>query len=264
MLNFLRKIRRSLIQSGATSKYAIYAVGEIALVVIGILIALQINNWNEIRKSRESTKIYLQAMIEDLNDDIAILKRLEENHLFRFYGLNYILKYSGKSELDSVIPGWTPNRIWNEPIPNTYNKEFLKLSFTWFHRTGDLEDYNSSSFEEMNNIGLFSFINNKPLKTSLKRYYKRWDWRLGPRQWQKENEWIEKWYEVLAQDGIYHNSLRDMTDPLSQIQIAKYPYREVILSNIRQYAAWRYNTSIILQEDAKGLINQIMEEIEKY
>ena len=47
MLTFFRKIRKGLLGSGATRKYLVYAVGEIALVVIGILIALQINNWNQ-------------------------------------------------------------------------------------------------------------------------------------------------------------------------------------------------------------------------
>tara|TARA_B100000497_G_C7567437_1_gene342059 strand:- start:463 stop:630 length:168 start_codon:yes stop_codon:yes gene_type:complete len=45
MLTFLRRIRKGLVQSDNAKKYFLYAVGEIALVVIGILIALQINNW---------------------------------------------------------------------------------------------------------------------------------------------------------------------------------------------------------------------------
>ena len=53
MLTFFRKIRKALLESGSTQKYLLYAIGEIALVVIGILIALQINNWNEWRKERE-------------------------------------------------------------------------------------------------------------------------------------------------------------------------------------------------------------------
>ena len=59
MLTFLRKIRKSLLDTGATRKYLVYAVGEIALVVIGILIALQINNWNEWRKERTLELNYL-------------------------------------------------------------------------------------------------------------------------------------------------------------------------------------------------------------
>lgn len=49
MLTFLRKIRRSLIESGSSSKYLLYAIGETLLVMIGIQMALQINNWNEDR-----------------------------------------------------------------------------------------------------------------------------------------------------------------------------------------------------------------------
>ena len=64
MFTFLRKIRKSLIESGSTGKYLVYAVGEIALVVIGILIALQVNNWNENQKN-ESLGIMLKATLLD-------------------------------------------------------------------------------------------------------------------------------------------------------------------------------------------------------
>lgn len=60
MLTFLRKIRKSLIESGSARKYLLYAIGEILLVVIGILIALQINNWNEAKKDRRAEN---QALI---------------------------------------------------------------------------------------------------------------------------------------------------------------------------------------------------------
>lgn len=51
MIKFFRKIRYSLMSENKTGKYFKYAIGEIVLVVIGILIALQINNWNESRKN---------------------------------------------------------------------------------------------------------------------------------------------------------------------------------------------------------------------
>jgi hypothetical protein len=57
MLTFLRKIRWSLLESGSARKYIFYAIGEIALVVIGILIALQINNWNEWKKDRKTVTL---------------------------------------------------------------------------------------------------------------------------------------------------------------------------------------------------------------
>ena len=54
MINVFRKIRKKLADDNKLFKYSRYAVGEIVLVVIGILIALQINNWNEDRKSIKS------------------------------------------------------------------------------------------------------------------------------------------------------------------------------------------------------------------
>ena len=51
MIKFFRKIRYDLMEKNKTGKYLKYAIGEIVLVVIGILVALQINNWNEQRKA---------------------------------------------------------------------------------------------------------------------------------------------------------------------------------------------------------------------
>ncbi|MFT7066002.1 MAG: hypothetical protein ACJAUO_001580, partial [Sediminicola sp.] len=50
MIKFFRKIRQKMLTENKFSKYLLYAIGEIILVVIGILIALSINNWNENRK----------------------------------------------------------------------------------------------------------------------------------------------------------------------------------------------------------------------
>ena len=69
MLTFLRKIRRSLVDSGSARKYLLYAIGEIALVVIGILIALQINTWNEWRKDRIVEKELLEGLYETVNNN---------------------------------------------------------------------------------------------------------------------------------------------------------------------------------------------------
>ena len=76
MLTFLRRIRRSLIESGSVRKYLIYAIGEIALVVIGILIALQINNWNEERKLLKVKRIYIENLLEDLTSDTVNISEL--------------------------------------------------------------------------------------------------------------------------------------------------------------------------------------------
>ena len=62
MINFFRKKRKKLADENKAAKYARYAIGEIVLVVIGILIALSINNWNENRKEKKLAKTYLENL----------------------------------------------------------------------------------------------------------------------------------------------------------------------------------------------------------
>ena len=57
MIKFFRKIRQNLLAENRFSKYLIYATGEIILVVIGILIALSINNWNELKNDLKIERI---------------------------------------------------------------------------------------------------------------------------------------------------------------------------------------------------------------
>ncbi len=74
MIKFFRHIRKSLLNEGKTSKYFKYAIGEIVLVVIGIMIALQINNWNENRISQNSKTQYFEQLLEEIELDITGIK----------------------------------------------------------------------------------------------------------------------------------------------------------------------------------------------
>jgi hypothetical protein len=73
-MKFFRKKRTSLLISGKKRKYASYALGEIALVVIGILIALQINNWNEYRKDRIKEQAVLRQLKEEYQNNLNQLE----------------------------------------------------------------------------------------------------------------------------------------------------------------------------------------------
>lgn len=85
MLRFLGQFRKKLLGEGKFRKYAPYALGEIILVVVGILIALQINNWNEERKAKIRADNYIEKLINDLvtdtiniNNQIAINQQAKE------------------------------------------------------------------------------------------------------------------------------------------------------------------------------------------
>lgn len=75
MIKFFRKIRRKFLREGKFRNYFFYALGEILLIVIGILIAVQINNLNENYQNRQLEDRYLRSLVNDLKRDNNILKK---------------------------------------------------------------------------------------------------------------------------------------------------------------------------------------------
>ena len=93
MIKFFRHIRHRLVAESKFSKYLLYAIGEIILVVIGILIALQINTWNENRKERHTEQKILKQLHKEYTQN---LKQLDEKILMRnkmTHASNVLLNY---------------------------------------------------------------------------------------------------------------------------------------------------------------------------
>jgi len=93
MIKFFRNIRQTLINEGKTSRYFKYAIGEIVLVVIGILIALQINNWNEANKENNLEVKLMLSLHEDLQADTTNLNDLIKKYDQQDKQLDTVLKY---------------------------------------------------------------------------------------------------------------------------------------------------------------------------
>lgn len=74
MIKFFRKIRHKLMSDNKIGKYLLYAIGEIILVVIGILIALQLNNWKETRKEQKRIYSHYKELRDDLTKDVTNIK----------------------------------------------------------------------------------------------------------------------------------------------------------------------------------------------
>ena len=83
MFKFFRSFRQRLFQQGKLKGYTGYAIGEILLIVVGILIALQINNWNEGRSDRANLRAYLERLraevVIDLDQKEKTMRRLEQS-----------------------------------------------------------------------------------------------------------------------------------------------------------------------------------------
>ena len=82
-MKVFRKIRQSMLKNRKVSQYLIYAIGEIVLVMIGILLALQVNNWNEERKLRTTINGVLKSIANDLETDT-----LKANSVIDYYKEN--------------------------------------------------------------------------------------------------------------------------------------------------------------------------------
>jgi len=83
MISFFRRFRQKLISGNNFSKYLFYAIGEIVLVVIGILIALYINNWNTIKQQKETEQIYLQSLKNEFQYNLKLIEEnIESNKVF--------------------------------------------------------------------------------------------------------------------------------------------------------------------------------------
>ena len=81
MLRFFRHIRKTLMEQNKVKTYFLYATGEILLVVIGILIALQINNWNEGRKAQVSMNSRINNIESELVDNIQLAEEAIRKHI---------------------------------------------------------------------------------------------------------------------------------------------------------------------------------------
>lgn len=104
MIKFFRKIRYNLMETGKTSKYFKYAIGEIILVVIGILIALQINNWNEANKMSINEQQLTSSVIKELEGQRTILNRnLDVNQLILKESASYLDDTYPEEKKDSSI-----------------------------------------------------------------------------------------------------------------------------------------------------------------
>ena len=91
MIKFFRKIRQNLLSEGKTEKYFKYAIGEIVLVVIGILIALSINSWNGNRKLKNASKEIYSNLIKTLRADSTEISKIIKIQSLSIQGMNKII-----------------------------------------------------------------------------------------------------------------------------------------------------------------------------
>jgi hypothetical protein len=119
MIKFFRKLRYDLMDNNKTSRYLKYAIGEIVLVVIGILIALSINNWNENRKNLVKKETLLKALQIEFSSNLTQLDTV-------LYYDDIVLKnIRGFMKLDPNIS----LEMTNDSMPNWFQNSSYRWTF---------------------------------------------------------------------------------------------------------------------------------------
>ncbi|GLU44377.1 DUF6090 family protein [Allomuricauda sp. NBRC 101325] len=175
MIRFFRNIRQRLLAENKFTRYLVYALGEIILVVIGILIALQINNWNENRKLAKqeketiaSLKLEFEKNLEQLEGNIQGIQAFMSagNTLLEHTGPDY--EFGTLQEMDSLLDMtprmsvWDPSLYTMENIKssgklsNLSNEELKLLLIEWDSFYGNLLDW--SDFYTERGISYFDFL----------------------------------------------------------------------------------------------------------
>ena len=146
MIKFFRKIRQKMLTKNKFSNYLLYAIGEIVLVVIGILIALSINNNNEERKTRIKELNYLTGIKSDLNLNLTELKDYITTRETSVNSAETILEiFENKKEVD----------------PDKFNFHNLNVQI-WYPF-----NKNNNSYQELINSGNLAIISNDSIKNLL-------------------------------------------------------------------------------------------------
>lgn len=154
MIKFFRNIRQQLLTENKMSKYLLYAIGEIILVVIGILIALQINNWNTEQLERQELQGYFRNISKNVAADLEQLSELME---FR------IKSREGSREYMQLV---RQDPIPAKEITKYYQEYRTHLAIFDIYFTAD-----QSGFDALKSSGYLGKLQGTDIETELYTYY---------------------------------------------------------------------------------------------
>lgn len=226
MIKFFKKIRKKLLSKNKLSSYLIYATGEIVLVVMGILIALQINNWNEYKKKEQFELSLLKEMKKNLKAD---LKDIDIN-----------IKYIERSiKSTKIILTSFENNI---PFSDSLNKHYGKIPMVprFLMSENAYNSMNNEGIRIIKNDSLRDFITyHYEAKTSFLKEWNNAEWKtqmqdhrtLYRKFFKKFNFWgdlVPDNYEELSKDKEYINYLNNR---IGWLNATKGIYKGVIKSS---------------------------------
>ena len=194
MVSALRKIRKKLLEQNRAQRYILYAIGEIVLVVIGILIALQINTWNKEKQNRvheivtlknlkADLEIQKELIKEQIDYELAVIAQVDSaknyvsdeankavlNRLFRELAARHTFK-ANRATFNNMISGGSINLVRNEELQNDVIRYFQRLDYVESVVNNNnlyMMDSNFGLYVANNGLGLEVDDNNEIISTKI-------------------------------------------------------------------------------------------------
>jgi len=220
------------------SKYIKYALGEIALVVIGILIALWINNWNQERKDKLLAENYLERVESDLTELIDRSSNLTNQNRKILHAI---------TKTQSLLERGTPL--------SESEKEIVNYAFLWFPRTTYGLPH-MITYEEMKESGKINLIYEQKLRSQLSEFYNYLS--------QIEAIYIRLGVDIEDQFSVYNKYIKSTTDPESLEITYEYDFKgmtndpEFINTFSRMALHWRGFVFFMegVNQRGKGIVDE--------
>ena len=226
MINFFRKFRQNLLSEGKTGRYLKYAIGEVFLVMIGILLALQVSTWNKNRQDRVSEQKLLNSVHKDflvIKKQFEITKSVHQTHLYSLEKILALLPINGNKFLADSIAHY----------------ESLIKSNTF--------KASSSSVDLIVNSNSIELIENDTLKEYLI------SWRNIALEYQEEEDY---YYKLLNE--MYYPFITKSFDLINYEPLERYSLREYQNFVFMRRVYVRLIVNAIKEEPIENSINEII------
>lgn len=235
-MKFLRKIRQKLLTENSFSKYLIYAIGEIILVVIGILIAIQLDSLNNDKEKRQEELTHLENLLSDLKQDKVELNNIIERRASKAISLKILGSANSLQQVDNLKDYYA--HLMNVLYWDAHNPSLLTLN-------------------ELINSGKLSSLSNDNIKYSLLQIDFKYKELFEVRKHLYEDYW-EYFYRPLADIIDYEKAIAAWSDKSDDIELSS-DFVDIVLKNNRiknGFTLSNFNNNL-LAEKLKEIITEV-------
>ncbi len=244
MIKFFRKIRQQLLKENRISKYMLYALGEIILVVIGILIALAISNWNETQKSKKLEQQLLHALLAEFESNLQLL--------------DDVIALNNSNIENSILLG----EYTGPSVTNIHEKE-LSERMVGIFKIEPRYLPNQGTVQEIINSGRLSVLSDDKLRKALSA------WQSGLESVKRQENYVVErrdiGHDFFLKGGNFRRHLDLINDALLDPTPSKFPNNDFKFLENQEFESQLYlfivasrNLNVVFYEPLRERINTII------